>query len=102
MNMGTFKIVACKSRRDVTLLTAGINRRLIKFRHCVTFPVANQTSVSGNNKSDKLKYTLRSLYINIYKEMKRSMIFAKSPKSMIIKIMRVPYDLSVKEQNINV
>jgi hypothetical protein len=28
--------------------------------------------------------------------MKRSMIFAKSPKSMIIKIMRVPYDLSVK------
>ena len=30
--------------------------------------------------------------------MKRSMIFAKSPKSMIIKIMRVPYDLSVKNK----
>ena len=27
--------------------------------------------------------------------MKRCMIFAKSPKSMIIKIMRVPYDISV-------
>jgi len=34
--------------------------------------------------------------------MKRSRIFDKSPKSMIIKIMRVPYDISVKKLNINV
>jgi len=29
--------------------------------------------------------------------MKRSMIFAKDLKSLIIKIMRVPYDINVKK-----
>lgn len=34
--------------------------------------------------------------------MKRRMFFVKSPESMIIKIMRVPYDFSVKKINITV
>jgi len=37
------------------------------------------------------------LFLGVEK-MKRSMIFAKSQKSMIIKIMRVPYDLSEKNK----